>query len=96
MVNILWAAPAILWAAEVSAIYITQGIALAILFLADLEVSAFNAFGLFLLWGIQFLWPSTREEILIAYLVWIVAELFQLIRNKKLLYALKAYRKNLT
>ncbi|MDZ4678648.1 MAG: hypothetical protein SGI74_14215 [Oligoflexia bacterium] len=65
---------------------------LSVLFLMDLEFHFWDAFGLFLLWAIQFFVPDFREEIMYVYGIWIIAEIFILARNKKLTYAISKYR----
>jgi cation:H+ antiporter len=65
---------------------------LSILILMDLEVDLYNALVLFFLWLVQFFKPGLREEIVYAYIFFIVIELILLIRKKKALYALNKLR----
>lgn len=66
---------------------------LSVLFLADLEISLFNALGLLLLWAIQFIFPSSRQDILFVYLAWMAAETVILVKNRKLFFAFTEYRR---
>ena len=43
--------------------------------LANLNFQAYEALGLFALWFIQFCVPHWREEVAIAYAVWLAIEL---------------------
>lgn len=55
------------------------------LFLASMDLEAYEAAGLFLLWLIQFLMPSTRHAMLFVYGAWIALEvLFVAVGRKKL------------
>ncbi len=56
---------------------ITQS-ALAVVFLLDLKITALEMAGLFILWAIQFLMPSSRELLIYVYGVWIVGEFIRL------------------
>jgi len=49
--------------------------ALGVVLLANFNFQAHEALGLFLLWFAQFLMPSWREEILVAYAAWLVFEI---------------------
>lgn len=48
---------------------------LGFLLLANMEFRSYEAMGLFLLWIVQFLNPSIREEILFVYAGWIILEI---------------------
>jgi cation:H+ antiporter len=48
---------------------------LGMILLANLNFQAFEALGLFALWFIQFLVPHLREEVAIAYAVWLTLEI---------------------
>jgi cation:H+ antiporter len=48
---------------------------LGIVILSNLTFEAYEAAGLFILWFVQFLVPHWREEVCIAYAVWLVVEL---------------------
>jgi cation:H+ antiporter len=48
---------------------------LGMLLLANLEFRWYEAVGLFVLWMIQFIFPHSREEVIIAYLAWAALEL---------------------
>jgi cation:H+ antiporter len=65
---------------------------LSILFLMDLEVHIKDAAGLLILWAAQFFVPHIREEIMVVYGIWIIAEVFILVRQKKLTYALRKFQ----
>ena len=56
---------------------------LAFLFLLDLRFRLHEAAGLFGLWFIQFLWPSTREEVMVLYAIWIGIELIRLVTGNR-------------
>jgi cation:H+ antiporter len=64
---------------------------LSIVFLMDLDLNFFDAFGLLALWLMQFIVPQIRHEIIYVYLLWILIELISLIRKKKLVYAMKEF-----
>jgi cation:H+ antiporter len=49
--------------------------ALGVVLLANFNFQAYEALGLFVLWLAQFMVPSWREEISIAYAVWLVFEI---------------------
>lgn len=49
--------------------------ALAGLFLLDLRFTLLEALGIFVLWIVQFLYSPLREEILVIYCIWFIAEL---------------------
>jgi cation:H+ antiporter len=53
------------------------------LFLASMSLSAYEAGGLFLLWLVQFVRPSLREEMLWVYGAWIVFELVRIAIGKQ-------------
>ena len=48
---------------------------LGMILLANLNFQAFEAMGLFVLWFVQFLVPHWREEVSIAYAVWLTFEI---------------------
>jgi cation:H+ antiporter len=48
---------------------------LGVVLLANFEFRAHEALGLFILWGLQFAVPHWREELCIAYAVWMVVEI---------------------
>jgi hypothetical protein len=66
---------------------------LAALFMMDLEMDRKDAFGLFVLWLVQFIFPHSREEIIWVYLLWIMIEIITLSRQKKLFYAIREFRR---
>ena len=55
--------------------------AVAVVFLADLKVKNFEAFGLFVLWVAQLLLPHTREPLVYVYAGWFLLESFRLALN---------------
>jgi cation:H+ antiporter len=66
---------------------IVQGV-LGFLFLANMEFRWHEAAGLFILWFVQFLVPSWREEIIYVYVFWILIELLLVFVG---MYKLKAF-----
>ncbi|HEY6148122.1 MAG TPA: hypothetical protein VIZ69_10510 [Thermoanaerobaculia bacterium] len=64
------------------------------LFLASMSFEAYEAAGLFILWLIQFLVPSTREAMVFVYGSWIVVELILLGTGKKKLLAFGAFARS--
>jgi len=64
------------------------------LFLASMTFEAYEAAGLFLLWLIQFLVPSTRDAMVFVYGSWIVIELILLGTGKKKLHAFGAFARS--
>lgn len=52
---------------------------LAVLFLSDLKIRDIEAMGLFTLWFVQFLMPTTREPLVVIYAIWIVFEASRLV-----------------
>jgi cation:H+ antiporter len=64
------------------------------LFLASMSFEAYEAAGLFLLWLIQFLVPSTREVMVFVYGSWIVVEVILLAAGKKKLLAFEAFARS--
>jgi cation:H+ antiporter len=64
------------------------------LFLASMSFEAYEAAGLFVLWLIQFLVPSTREAMVFVYGSWIVVELVLLAAGKKKLLAFEAFARS--
>jgi cation:H+ antiporter len=67
--------------------------ALAVLFLADLKVRAYEVAGLFVLWLAQFVMPSWREGLIPIYVFWTVLEAAALAMNPQRLVAWKTLRK---
>jgi cation:H+ antiporter len=65
---------------------------LGFLLLANMEFRSYEAVGLFLLWLVQFLAPSIREEILFVYLAWIILEIVLALMRKRKLNAFKDFR----
>jgi cation:H+ antiporter len=64
------------------------------LFLASMSFEAYEAAGLFVLWLIQFLVPSTREVMVFVYVSWIVVEVILLAAGKKKLLAFEAFARS--
>ena len=64
------------------------------LFLASMSFEAYEAAGLFILWLIQFLIPSTREVMVFVYGSWIVVEVILLVAGKKKLLAFAAFNRS--
>jgi len=57
-----------------------------IVILLNMELNFLEASGLFILWFIQFLFPHTRETVILLYWLWSITEVFlYLMRRKKLL-----------
>lgn len=61
------------------------------LFLASMNLAAYEAIGLFALWVIQFLVPSLRHEMLWVYSAWIAIELGLVAAGKKKMPAFAAF-----
>lgn len=61
------------------------------LFLASMSFEAYEAAGLFVLWLVQFLLPSTRDVMVFVYGFWIVIELLLLASGRKKLLAFGAF-----
>jgi cation:H+ antiporter len=61
------------------------------LFLASMDLEAYEAAGLFLLWLIQFLMPSTRHAMLFVYGAWIALEIVFVAVGRKKLEAFPAF-----
>ncbi len=61
------------------------------LFLASMDLEAYEAAGLFLLWLVQFLVPSSRHPMLYVYGAWIVIEAALVVAGKKKLEAFPAF-----
>ena len=61
------------------------------LFLASMDLAAYEAAGLFLLWIVQFLFPSLRHTMDYVYGAWIVVELGFLVTGRKKLEAFPAF-----
>ena len=61
------------------------------LFLASMDLAAYEAAGLFLLWLFQFLVPSSRHGIMYVYAAWIAIEGTLIVLGKKKLEAFPAF-----
>jgi cation:H+ antiporter len=61
------------------------------LFLASMDLEAYEAAGLFLLWLVQFLFPTLRHPMLYVYGVWIAVEIGMVAAGKKRLAAFPAF-----
>src|SRR6266545_776849 len=61
------------------------------LFLASMDLEAYEAAGLFTLWLVQFLVPSLRHPMLYVYGAWIAIELALVVAGKKKLKAFPAF-----
>ena len=61
------------------------------LFLASMDLAAYEAAGLFLLWLVQFLFPSLRHTMDYVYGAWIVVEVGFLVTGRKKLEAFPAF-----
>jgi hypothetical protein len=61
------------------------------LFLASMDLAAYEAVGLFALWLIQFLVPSSRHAMLFVYGAWIVVEVGLVVTGRKTLAAFGAF-----
>jgi cation:H+ antiporter len=61
------------------------------LFLASMSLSALEAAGLFVLWLVQFLFPSLRREMIYVYSAWIALELVLVAFGRKPLRAFAAF-----
>jgi hypothetical protein len=61
------------------------------LFLASMDLMAYEAAGLFALWVVQFAVPSLRHPILYVYLAWVILEVSLLILGLKKLAAFPAF-----
>jgi cation:H+ antiporter len=64
------------------------------LFLASMDLAAYEAAGLFLLWLVQFAFPSTRSGMMYVYGTWIAIELGLLAARKKRLSAFPAFARS--
>ena len=64
--------------------------------LFELEFDALDASALFVLWVAQFLVPHWREEVAVAYLVWIIALLLAYVVGKKRMVAPRIFWEVLT
>ncbi|HVT02947.1 MAG TPA: hypothetical protein VHL58_06175 [Thermoanaerobaculia bacterium] len=71
---------------------IVQGL-LGFLFLLNMRLSAHEAFGLFTMWLIQFVLPSTREMMIYLYLLWCAIEIIRLIAARKAVPAYAGLRR---
>jgi len=61
------------------------------LFLSSMNLAAYEAAGLFLLWLIQFFRPSLRYEMLWVYAAWIAIEIARMALGKQKMRAFKAF-----
>jgi hypothetical protein len=61
------------------------------LFLASMDLQAYEAAGLFLLWVVQFAFPSLRHPMLYVYGVWIAVEVGLVLAGRKRLAAFGAF-----
>jgi cation:H+ antiporter len=61
------------------------------LFLASMNLQAYEAAGLFLLWLVQFLVPSSRHAMLFVYGAWIAVELLLIALGRKRMDAFAAF-----
>jgi cation:H+ antiporter len=61
------------------------------IFLASMDLAAYEAAGLFALWLIQFLVPSSRHAMLYVYGAWIVVEIGLIVTGRKTLAAFGAF-----
>ncbi len=64
------------------------------LFLASMDLEAYEAAGLFLLWAVQFAVPSLRHAMLDVYGAWIVVEVALILSGKKKLKAFAAFARS--
>jgi cation:H+ antiporter len=64
------------------------------LFLASMDLSAYEAGGLFLLWLVQFAFPSTRTGMMYVYGAWITVELALVVTRRKRLRAFSAFARS--
>src|SRR5262249_9694444 len=63
------------------------------LFLASMDLAAYEAVGLFLLWVVQFAVPSLRHPMLFVYGAWIAVEAGLILSGRKKLEAFPAFRR---
>jgi cation:H+ antiporter len=63
------------------------------LFLASMDLAAYEAAGLFVLWLVQFLVPSLRHPMLYVYGAWIAVEVGLIVSGRKKLEAFPAFRR---
>ena len=61
------------------------------LFLASMDLAAYEAAGLFLLWAVQFAVPPLREPMMYVYGAWIVVEVALVLARRKRLAAFPAF-----
>jgi len=66
---------------------------LGFLLLANLQFKAYEAIGLFLLFVVQFIKPTIREEIIIIYAGWIILELVLIFVGNRKIYAFSEFKK---
>jgi len=69
---------------------------LGFLFLASMDFSFIEAFGLFWLWIIQFFWPGVRGGITVVYALWAIFETIRLIVGYKHKNAFSVFSKLMT
>jgi cation:H+ antiporter len=65
---------------------------LGFLLLANMQFKSYEAMGLFLLFAIQFVVPSIREEIIIIYAGWIIIELILAFTGHRKIHAFREFR----
>lgn len=65
---------------------------LGFLILANMQFKSYEAMGLFLLFAVQFVKPSIREEILIVYAGWIIFEIVVALAGYRKLNAFKEFK----
>jgi cation:H+ antiporter len=65
---------------------------LAFIFLANMNFSLYEAVGLFILWLMQFLMPSTREEMIFVYIFWAIIEVIRILLKKRALTSFYIFR----
>ena len=64
------------------------------LFLASMSVGPYEAAGLFVLWLVQFLVPSSRHVMLYVYGAWIALEVLLVVTGRKQILAFAAFRRS--
>ncbi len=65
---------------------------LSVLFLIDLEFGLQDALGLFILWLVQFIFPTAREYVISAYGLWMIFEIYRLLKSEKIFMTLKRFK----
>jgi cation:H+ antiporter len=81
------------WGHRVEILLTTLQSLLGFLLLANMSFRAYEALGLFLLWVVQFIQPSIREEILLVYGAWIILELILAFTKKRRLLAFWEFKR---